>query len=129
MNISDYFLEMDFEARVRLSTVISEIRGNRSQREFARVLGVSYAALRTWEKCESVPGLENLKVIAAAAGLTLEQLLHKVKGKEAESAAKTAKDIMPLVSQLSPEETAKLVQLMSDQQLATLLRAIADRIE
>ncbi|MDJ0578162.1 MAG: helix-turn-helix transcriptional regulator, partial [Xenococcaceae cyanobacterium MO_234.B1] len=55
---------MDNLAQERLSRLIKKLRGDRSQRSFAKSLGVSYASIRTWEEGESMPGIASLQKIA-----------------------------------------------------------------
>jgi transcriptional regulator with XRE-family HTH domain len=60
-----YFcLLVDISAEERLSSLIRKLRGDKSQRQFAKSLGVSYAAVRSWEESESMPGLTSLGKIA-----------------------------------------------------------------
>jgi transcriptional regulator with XRE-family HTH domain len=55
---------MNKEQRQRLSELIREIRGERSLRELARELEVSAVSVNSWEKGDSVPGIESLDAIA-----------------------------------------------------------------
>ena len=57
---------MNAEYRQRLSDAVRRARGDRTMRRFAKDLGVSYPAVRSWEEGESLPGLENLEAIAGA---------------------------------------------------------------
>jgi DNA-binding transcriptional regulator YiaG len=52
---------VDITAEERLSSLVKKLRGDKSQRQFSKVLGVSYAAVRSWEECESMPGLNSLQ--------------------------------------------------------------------
>jgi transcriptional regulator with XRE-family HTH domain len=58
---------MNKEQRQRLSELIREIRGERSLRELARELEVSAVSVNSWEKGDSVPGIESLDAIAQGA--------------------------------------------------------------
>lgn len=69
------------ESKERLAEIVRKARGQTSQRAFARKLGVSLTAVQGWENAESIPGSENLSKIAAAAGVTLEELVRHLEGK------------------------------------------------
>lgn len=53
MNKTRVKLEADVEVRARVSKIIKQVRGERSQRKFAKDFGVSFAAIRSWEECEN----------------------------------------------------------------------------
>jgi transcriptional regulator with XRE-family HTH domain len=105
---------MDVEARQRLSKAIKQARGQRSQRKFAKDLGVSYATVRSWEECESFPSQENLELIARVRGESLEDFLLYLRGERSskETRFKVAEDVLPMVNKLSDREAARLVQLI-----------------
>ena len=107
---------MDEDKRIRLSEVVKKARGDRTQRQFAKYLGVSFAAVRSWEEQESYPGLPNLEKIANASGMILEDLLAYLRGEvTAESASpktRIAEDLLPYVDNLSPNERKKLIRLL-----------------
>lgn len=108
--------EPDMATRIRLSVVVKLARGNRSQRKFAKDLGISYAAIRSWEECENLAGLESMKVIATASGMTLEELLAYLKGEievnQVIPKAKIAEDLFPFVNVLPREERKRLIQFL-----------------
>ena len=111
--LQSYELCMDFEARQRLSEAVKKARGSRSQRKFAKDIGVSFAAVRSWEECESFPSQENLELIASVAGRSLEEFLLYLKGEPyPESRFKSAEDLLPIVSELSDSEAARLIQII-----------------
>jgi len=58
----------------RLAKLLKEVRGNRSQRFYAKLLKVSYTTIQDWEGCRSFPDEDNLKNIAASAGWSLPEL-------------------------------------------------------
>lgn len=111
---------MDPVQRQRLSEILIELRGDRSQRKYAKDLGVSFPALRSWEECESVPGLENLEMIASAKGWSLIQLLGYIRGEEpaaARSIPLRAEDLLREAEHLEPAEQLRLAQLLIGKQL------------
>lgn len=108
---------MDAEYRRRLSEEVKRARGTRSQRQFAKALGVSYPAVRSWEECESLPGLENLELIAESLGQSLEEFLAHLRGEQEpgrEKEYRAAEDLLPLLRQLSKAEQARLIHLLVD---------------
>ncbi|NJN87418.1 MAG: helix-turn-helix transcriptional regulator [Leptolyngbyaceae cyanobacterium SL_7_1] len=62
-------------AKERLAQLIKELRGQKTQREFAKLLGTSYTAVQDWEKQIRLPKERNLKLIAQLKGWTHEELL------------------------------------------------------
>lgn len=119
MNLLDLFCDclMDAEIRQRLSEVIKKARGSRSQRQFAKALGVSYGAVRSWEECESLPGLESMEAIAQTLGYSLEDFIAHIRG--ANNASKPprprrAEDALYLIEDLPQEEVQKLTKLLVD---------------
>lgn len=126
-----------------------------SYRDMADATGVGHATIRRLERCEiNNPSDSTLAGLAPLTSHTFEQL--KAIGTERISAlevgAQTAEDLLPQVIGLSNEEKGRLaqmivaqlaqiesissqegahlrVQLMSKEQLAEILHAIADRIQ
>lgn len=73
---------MNITARERLAKIVKEIRGTQSQRGFAKQLGVTGTAVKSWEDMESVPSTKNLKHIALLAGFdSVDGLLSYLNGK------------------------------------------------
>ncbi len=62
-------------ARKHLAKLLKELRGNSTQRQFAKQLGTSYTALQDWEKQICLPNDKNLKRIAQLKGWTQEELV------------------------------------------------------
>ena len=58
----------------RLVLLLEELRGNLSQRQFAKELGVTHSTVQAWEAKLSWPGTQNLKKLASLRGCTLDQL-------------------------------------------------------
>lgn len=63
-------------AKERLARLIKELRGQKTQREFAKLLGTSYTAVQDWEKQIRLPKEENLRRIAQLKEWTQEELLY-----------------------------------------------------
>jgi transcriptional regulator with XRE-family HTH domain len=65
----------DHLAKERLAQLLKELRGQSTQREFAKLLGTSYTALQDWEKEIRLPRENNLRRIAQLKGWTQDELL------------------------------------------------------
>lgn len=61
-------------SKQRLANLVRELRGERSQRSFAKLLGVSNQAIQYWEKERTWPDEDNLQKLAALKGWKLKQL-------------------------------------------------------
>lgn len=71
---------VDVSPREKLANLLKELRGERSQRSFAKLLGVSNQAVQNWEKQRAWPDDENLQRLAELKGWTLEQLKTHLNG-------------------------------------------------
>ena len=100
---------MNKEQRQRLSELIREIRGERSLRELARELEVSAVSVNSWEKGDSVPGIESLDAIAHAKGWTIYKLLAYLRG---DNLSPSTDEIFAQAMELSPKEKIRLASLL-----------------
>lgn len=111
-------LLMNKEARERLAKIIKEARGKRSQRIFAKSLGVSQAAVQSWERLDSFPGTDSMKAIAASVCMSLDELLLYIEGETTEvnrtPIPKVAEDALLFADQLDREEQVRLIKLLVD---------------
>ncbi|MBO3462874.1 helix-turn-helix domain-containing protein [Aetokthonos hydrillicola Thurmond2011] len=111
-------LLMDTEVRRRLAEIIKKARGKRSQRDFAKALGVSQAAVLSWEKMESFPGTDSMKAIATSVSMSLDELLLYLEGETAQvnrvPAPKVAEDALSFIEHLNREEQIRLIKLLVD---------------
>ncbi|MBW4661005.1 MAG: helix-turn-helix domain-containing protein [Drouetiella hepatica Uher 2000/2452] len=107
---------MDSETRERLIKVVKLARGSMSQRQFAKLLGVSSTAVQLWEKGETMPDTKNLAQIATRAGYTIEGLVEYLTGHK-----------MPEFEEGEVDKILRQVQLMPLQQVAVIGQAIAER--
>ncbi len=110
---------VDITAEERLSRLVKKLRGDKSQRQFSKILGVSYAAIRSWEEGESMPGLNSLEKIAQYSNQSLEQLLNYLKntGEDKSQVSSLpsfslAEELIPAVKKLSRSEKSKLAQFL-----------------
>lgn len=94
--------------------MVKMARGDKSQRAFARELGVSATAVQHWERGDVVPETENLAKIGVRAGFTLEELLTYLDGEGHQSPRQL-------------DQVLKQIQLMPLEQVAVVSKAIADR--
>ena len=69
-------LEESKSAKERLAKLVKELRGNATQREFARFLGTSYTAIQDWEKGIRLPSSKNLRRIAQLKKWTQAELFQ-----------------------------------------------------
>lgn len=105
---------VDSEARQRFAQVVMELRGNRSYRSFAKILGVSHPTIKAWENLEVVPDVQSFERIAALRGETLSEFREFLAG------TRQPTSLQRLIQQ---------IQGIPMNDLAQVLRAIADRIE
>lgn len=106
--------QMEAQVREKFAEVIKEMRGIRSYRAFAKLLGVSHPTIKAWENLEGIPDQESLERVATLRGESLTEFREFLGGFRKPSA------LQKLVQQ---------VRSIPDDELAVLLRAIADRIE
>jgi transcriptional regulator with XRE-family HTH domain len=71
---------VDVSPRERLANLLKELRGERSQRSFAKLFGVSNQTVQNWEKQRAWPDDGNLQRLAELKGWTLEQLKTYLNG-------------------------------------------------
>jgi transcriptional regulator with XRE-family HTH domain len=100
--------------KVRLKNLVKEARGERSQREFAKYLGVAQPTVSDWERGNYAPSLENTEILAKCLGITLTEFIARAEGRS------VATDFEALL---------EAVNLLDWRQLAKIQRAIADRME
>lgn len=101
---------MNYQERKKLGQLIKELRveSGLSQRAFAsQYLDCSYAALRSWEEGESVPGIENLEQIAKLRGWSITQILDYVRGNESKPAIEV---LLEQANHLTDEERLELAR-------------------
>lgn len=148
-----------YEGIEKLAEIIRAARGHESGRAFAKKVGLSPTAIDRILKGEVMePELKTLEKLAPHVGYTREELIAICAGENAPQPAreyKLAEDVIPIVDQLPDREAAKVAQhiitrlvqpkvslngvkgegvsfhleLMSQKDLANLLRAIASRVE
>lgn len=105
---------MDAINRQRLASQVKNLRGKRSHREFAPLLGVAPSTISGWESCKNTPTLENFEKLAELASELPEVFLAKIYGREI-----TTKEALPLVY---------AILSMENEDLSGVLVAIANKL-
>jgi len=143
----------------KLAEIVRQVRSDMSYRDFAAKAGISHATIRRIEAEEvKEPEISTLTKLAPFTPYTIEELIRicqQSSGKLPDVRTyRLAEDILPMVDDLPDIEAAKVaqaiiarlvkpsvslngkgegvmlqVELMSQAQLAQLLRAIADKLE
>ena len=109
---------MDYLAKQRLAELIKDLRGELTQREFAKRLGVTYGAIQSWENAEVTPSSTNLVKISDYTGLSLQELMSSLTGSKIGTGKPEANPLY-VVTQL---------KTMSVTDLTHLYRAVSDRL-
>lgn len=99
-------------AKQRLAQLVKELRGQSTQREFARLLGTSYTAIQDWEKQVRLPRGANLQRIAEMKGWSQEEIMRFLFFPSEQSETVLPNDpldtILSLLENLSPLQLQKL---------------------
>lgn len=98
----------------RFQEIVSRAKGDRSQSEFARELGVSSSTVQKWLAGDGFPSSDNLEKIAKAAGLSgVDALRNYLKGEAASSkSVMSAEEILLLAKGLSKKQRKRLIELL-----------------
>jgi transcriptional regulator with XRE-family HTH domain len=102
-------------SKEKLAELIRQLRGDQSQRSFAKTLGVSFASIQSWENGDAMPSTENLAVIAQKSGYTLQGLIAYLEDR-------------PIPKNASIEEIVMQIKSLPLRQLALVERAVGDRL-
>ncbi len=99
-----------------------ELRGSKSQRRFAKELGVSQSSVRLWESHQAWPETENLEKLAVLKGWSLSHLqTYLVEGEL--PAEEPLEQVLRTVRSLPLEAVARVatvaVETLADRSLAT----------
>ncbi|MCA6508856.1 MAG: hypothetical protein IM565_02275 [Pseudanabaena sp. M109S1SP2A07QC] len=123
--ITDSYLFMTDEVRLKLSEILKTAQGDRSVRKFAKEFGVSHVTLGTWIDCSAFPERESLEKIAGVLGRSLDDLLTDLRGDLVpDISPKKAEDLLPLTNNLSDTEAFRLATLL----LERVNKAIASKL-
>ncbi|MGA9377827.1 MAG: hypothetical protein WBV73_03405 [Phormidium sp.] len=143
---------------LKLAQIVKQARGSRSYREFEVLSGVSHTTIRRLEFCDvKNPDVATLANLAVHTPYSLEELIAVGEEREKVDIRqyRTAEEAIDVVDQLNHQEAAKLAQmiigrlakmdvkiqenppddglmlqirLMSQEQMAEVLRAVANRL-
>jgi transcriptional regulator with XRE-family HTH domain len=104
-------------AKERLAQLIRSLRGQATQREFAKQLGTSYTAVQDWEKQVRLPSDKNLKRIAELKGWTQEKLMRHIfcLDNQSEDVSSPLEIIIAQIGDLSPEQMELLINCLTAQ--------------
>lgn len=94
----------------RLSNLVRELRGDLSQRQFAKKLGVSDSSVCFWEAGTAWPGTQNLKKLAKMKGWTLDELQAHLEG-EVPRRSLTVQQLLAEVRSLPFSEAAQVAKV------------------
>ncbi|MDJ0649268.1 MAG: helix-turn-helix domain-containing protein [Xenococcaceae cyanobacterium MO_188.B19] len=115
-------LLMEHGSQERLAKFIRQLRGNQSQRAFAKTLGVSYAAVRAWEEGEAMPAIKSLQLIATYSRQSVEYLLDYLRYGETKNSitgkSKVAEDLLAELNYLPEHETTRLIEILVEKYLS-----------
>lgn len=106
---------MTLRSKEKLGDLIRKLRGEQSQRTFAKSLGVSFASVQAWENGDSMPSTENLAIVAQKSGYTLQGLIAYLEDR-------------PIPKSNSIEEMVMQIKSLPLKQLALVERAVGDRL-
>ena len=107
---------MDDDAKQRLKQILEQVRAERSQRQFARDLGVSLGTVQNWLSGDSFPNSEKLEKVAVAVGMSLEQLFVYLKGGATKPGEpRVAEDVLVQAKTLDKEQQVRLIKLLIDE--------------
>ena len=106
---------MTLRSKEKLGDLIKKLRGDRSQRTFAKSLGVSFASIQAWENRDSMPSTQNLAVIEGKSGYTLQGLISYLEDR-------------PIPKSSSLEEIVMQIKSLSFKQVVLIDRAVSDRL-
>jgi transcriptional regulator with XRE-family HTH domain len=73
-------LQSGIDFNQKLATLLKELRGSRSYRDFAEMIGSTHTDVRRWESGKGEPRLRVLGKIAALRGWTLDELMVYLEG-------------------------------------------------
>lgn len=102
------------DIKLKFAEVIKELRNDRSYQEFADLIGVTRPTIISWENADYKPKRESLELIAKLRGETLDEFLGYLEGRT---------EITPM------ERLKQQISGLSNQQIAELLRMLANRLD
>ena len=105
---------MNLSSKEKLSKLVLDLRGTKSRRSLAKVIGVTATAVIAWENAVSLPDTEHLSKIANLAGYSFEELLDYLEiGDNKKSKKKSLPRLIADTASLSPSELIELYEVIS----------------
>ncbi|UBF27453.1 helix-turn-helix domain-containing protein [Kovacikia minuta CCNUW1] len=104
-------LPVDEGVLKKLAIAVQEARGDRSQREFSKLLEVSQSTVQQWENGKNVPSLENLEKIARMKGMLVEDFVAYLYDR---TRGITSKDILDRVEVMPSRDFAQILHVIGD---------------
>lgn len=101
------FISVEQEALERFAEVVKETRGERSQREFGDLLGISQSTVFNWENAKNSPDIDGLEKIARIRGQLPEELLAAIYDRTTEAS------LQDRIDSMSQQEIAWLMMLIA----------------
>jgi transcriptional regulator with XRE-family HTH domain len=95
----------------KLAVAVQEARGDCSQREFSKLLGVSQSTVQQWENGKNVPSLDNLEKIARMKGMLVEDFVAYLYDR---TRGITSKDILDRVEVMPSQDFAQILHVIGD---------------
>ncbi len=104
---------LDVEGKKRLGDVVRQLRQDKTQKEFAKMLDVSQSTLSMWESGKVTPDLENLEKLAEVWGKTPEEFVAYLYGRKILNGT-----LINAIDKMSFKELLELQMLISKQMAA-----------
>lgn len=101
----------------KFAEVVRTLRGERSCRTFAQLVGVSYPIISRWEKGDTEPSYESLEKVARLRGQTLKEFMDDLKQKPSTENQEPFDKLL--------EKLPQIIKALPDKDLAALMEAIA----
>lgn len=112
-------IQADAAKKERLARLLKEMQGRRSLRKFALDMDVVLRTMQNWVEARGMPTPENLRKIAAAAGMeSVDDLYAYLEGEEFKYSPKLAEDVLRLALKLDSEQRLRLIKLIADSLLS-----------
>jgi len=104
--------------RKKFAEAVRQLRGNRSTREFAKIIGLSHAIIRAWENPESsvYPEKKNMEKIAILRGETYLEFVSHLEnpGDLPDSFERLLLQVQNQAPVLSPSQISKILRILAD---------------
>ena len=106
------------EIKERITEILERAMHGRTQRDFARDLGVELNSLQRWLKGKSIPVIDKYPAIARTSGKKVEHVVNyvlfgKEQVEEDEITVEVAEDVLSAAKKLSTFEIARLISMLA----------------